>query len=86
MSERVEELLCEYEGATYFTNPDFYDAIVGVSEEGRVIYDYYKMIECLMEEEDWTQDDAIDWIEFNTIRSIPYMGPQAPIIMYPVDK
>lgn len=24
--------------------------------------------------------DAIDWVEFNTIRSLPYAGPMAPII------
>ena len=35
-----------------------------------------------MEDEGWSYDDAVDWIEYNTIRSLPYAGEKAPIIMY----
>ena len=71
-----------YEDLVVFENPSFDKAIVGVSEDNRVIYDYDLMIEAALEEEkDWDVTDAIEWIEFNTIRSLPYIE-NAPIIMY----
>jgi hypothetical protein len=62
-----------------------YDSsIVGVTTDGRVVYDYNKMIEELMQDEEWSYEDAVEWIEYNTIRSLPYGGPYAPIIMYSI--
>lgn len=82
----VEEKLLEAgcEGAVYFTNYSYDDALVGVSEDGRAIYDYSKMVDWLMEEAGLSDIDAIDWIEYNTLRALPYMGDKAPIIMYPL--
>ena len=28
--------------------------------------------------------DAVEWIEYNTIRSLPYAGDKSPIIMYTI--
>lgn len=58
------------------------DALVGVSHDGRAIYDYNLMIDWLMSKENWSDDEAVEWIEYNTIRALPYMGEGAPIIMY----
>ena len=33
----------------------------------------------------FTEEEAIDWISYNTIRSLSYMGDDAPIIMYPIE-
>ena len=51
MSRENKELLVEmgYEDAVILENPDYDSAIIGVSESGRVIYDYDKMVEWLME-------------------------------------
>lgn len=73
-----------------FENPSFDSAIVGVTHDDRVIYDYDKMIESLMADESFkdeegnllSYEDAVDWIEYNTIRSIPYAGANAPVVMY----
>lgn len=62
------------------------DALIGVSSSGRAIYDYDKMIDYLIVNEDFTIDDAVDWISYNTIRALDYMGPNAPIVMYPLVK
>jgi hypothetical protein len=59
-------------------------SIVGVTTDGRVVYDYDKMVEELMSEEGWSYEEAAEWIDYNTIRSIPYAGPGAPIIMYSI--
>lgn len=74
-----------YEDAPCFVNPDYEDAIIGVTHDGRIVYDYDKMIEYLMDKENWSDIDAIEWIEYNVIRSIPYMGVKAPIVMFTVD-
>lgn len=71
-----------YTDSIIFTNPDYDDAIIGVSHDDRVIYDYDKMIEHLMVHEDMTDEEAADFISYNTIRSIPYAGENAPIIMF----
>ena len=58
------------------------DALIGVSEDGRAIYDYEKMVKWLMKTQDFSETDAIEWVDYNTIRALPYMGEKAPIIMY----
>ena len=63
-----------------FSNPDFASAIVGISSDDRVIYDYDKMIQDLMQTEDLSEIDAIEFINYNTIRSLPYYD-NAPIIL-----
>jgi hypothetical protein len=82
----AEEMLLEagYEGVKFFVNYGYDDALVGVSDDGRAIYDYGKMIEWLMDEEGWSDEEAIEWIEYNTLRALPYMGEGRPIIMYPI--
>ena len=70
------------EDAKVFDNMSYDDSIVGVTTDGRVVYDYDKMVEELMQDEEWEYEEAIDWIDYNTIRSLPYAGEKAPIIMY----
>lgn len=59
-------------------------ALIGVSEDNRAIYNFDLMVEWLMSTEDFDEIEAIEWIEHNTIRALPYMGSESPIIMYPV--
>ena len=82
----AEERLLDagYEGVIYLTNYSYDDALIGVSEDGRAIYDFEKMIDWLMKTEGWSAEDAIEWIEYNTMRALSYMGSDAPIIMYPI--
>lgn len=82
MNEKIREALCEmgHEEAVVFDGPDYDEAIVGVTEEGQVVYDYDKMVHCLLAFHSMTEDEAIDFIEYNTIRALPYVQ-NAPIIM-----
>lgn len=84
---KVEERILDagYEDVIYLTNYSYDDALVGISEDNRAIYDFDKMVEWLVEEENFEELDAIEWIEYNTIRALPYMGEKAPIIMYPLE-
>ena len=82
----AEERLLEagYDGVIYLTNYSYDDALIGVSEDNRAIYDFEKMIDWLVEKEGFEDNDAVEWIEYNTIRALPYFGTGAPIIMYPL--
>jgi hypothetical protein len=79
----AEKLLAAgYDDVVILENYSYDDALVGVTEDARAVYDFDKMIDWLMETEDMAEDVAIEWIEYNTVRSLPYAGPDAPIIMY----
>lgn len=85
MSARERLLDFGYDDVVYFVNYSYDDALIGVSVDNRAIYDYDKMVEWLMKTESFTQEESIEWIDYNTIRALPYMGEKAPIIMYPID-
>ena len=72
----------DYEDVVIFSNPDYASAFVGISEDNRAIYDFDKMVEFLMNEDGISSTEAIEFIEYNTIRALPYVGEKAPIIMY----
>ena len=82
--DRVEELLLDndLEGTAYFTGDDYDTAILGYTDDGRLVYSYEKMVEWLVENDNMTSDDAVEWLDYNTIRVIPYMGEKAPVVVY----
>ena len=82
----AEERLLEYgyEGVKYLVDESYDDALIGVTEDGRAVYNYELMVEWLMNEEGWTDNEAVEWIEYNTLRALPYMGDDAPIVIYPL--
>lgn len=65
--------------------PDLAEAAVGISHDGRVIYDHAKIVE-IYEADGMTEEDAEDYISYNCIRTIDNLGEHAPIIMYPFDE
>lgn len=81
--EPNREILNEhgFEGAIVFENPSYDSAIIGVSHDDRVVYSFEKMVECLMEQDNMSYEDAVEFIEYNTIRAIPYAGQGAPIVL-----
>lgn len=73
-----------FEDVTLLKNYSYDDALVGVTEDGRAVYDFSKMVAWLVKTEGFTALEAMEWIEYNTIRALPYMGDEAPVIMYPL--
>ena len=71
--------------AVILRNPDYADAIIGTTSDGRVVYDFDRMVDCLVEEDGMTAEEAVEFIEYNTVRALPYAGARAPVIMYPID-
>ncbi len=43
------------------------------------MYDYDKMVEYLVETDNMSEEDAMEFIDYNTIRSLPYYQG-APIV------
>ena len=86
-NEQIKEYLADrgYEDALVFENPDYASAFIGVSDDGRAIYDYDLMVLHLMTVEGWDEDEAIEWIDYNTLRACPYYE-KAPIIMYGLEE
>lgn len=79
----IREILPE--GTIILDNSAFDNSIIGVTLDGRLIYDYDKMIEELIEDDGMSFDEAMEWIDYNTIRALPYAGSMAPIIVQRVD-
>ena len=69
------------EGAVIFSNPSFDKSIIGTTTDDRVVYSYDKMVAELMADEGIKMQEAIDWIDYNTIRALPYID-RPPVIMY----
>ena len=85
--EEIKEYLNDhgYEDTLVFESPDYANAFLGTTDDGRAVYDYEKMIQCLVEEDNMEYDEAMEFIDYNTIRAIPYFGSNAPVVMYPVE-
>lgn len=57
-------------------------AIIGITDDHEhLIYDYGKLVTA-MTSDLGSCDDAVEWIDFNTLRSLSYMGKYRPYIMY----
>lgn len=85
-NETAEQRILDagYEDVIIFSGDSYDDALIGVSEDGRAIYDFDLMVEWLMKQDNMDETSAIEWIEYNTIRSLPYVGDKAPIVMFKV--
>lgn len=82
----IDKLLdCGYEDVQIFDGEEYNDALIGITVDNRAVYEFEKMVECLMNKYGWSDMEAIEWIEYNTIRSLPYFGAKAPIVMYSLE-
>ena len=80
----VEQLLLDndLEGTPFFTGDDYDTAILGYTEDGRLVYSYDLMVDWLIKNDGMDSIDAQEWVDYNVIRTVPYMGEKQPIIVY----
>jgi hypothetical protein len=75
----------KYDGEELLFADGFGSAIMGVSVTGggsgdaKVVYDYKKCISILIKRDGMTYDDAIEFLEYNTLGA--YVGEHTPIFM-----
>lgn len=67
-----------------FDNLDYDSALIGITEDNRAVYDYDLMIKYLMDTQGWDETESIEWIEYNTLRALPYVQG-SPIVMHRFD-
>ena len=79
VNEEIRNLLPD--DAIVFDNMSYDNSIIGTTFDGRAIYDYDLMVSEFMSDEECTSDEAIDWIEYNTLRSLPYAGKKVPLVV-----
>ena len=67
----------------FLDNLSYDSAIIGITQDERVVYSYCKMIYEAMTQLQCCLEDAIEWIETNTIPAINYYkNTNKPIIVY----
>ena len=83
--KELNELITDngYEDVLLFDSPSYVDALIGISDDNRAIYDFDLMVECLIKEDDIDASSAIEFIEYNTLRTLPYYE-NSPIIKYSI--
>lgn len=82
LNKKDVSLIDEKYGIIYFINPDYEDAIIGISTDNRVVYSYDKMLENLVNKGFCeTLQDAVEFIDFNVFPSMPYIS-NCPIIVF----
>lgn len=82
----LKQYLCENFGeGVAVLEPEYFDkAIIRTSETGRLVYSYDKLVEVLAEAGQMPEEDAVEWVEYNTISSLPSLGELSPIILHEI--
>lgn len=85
--DSLKDYLCElgYEDAVVLESPDYLSAVVGVSDDGRVIYSYTRMLEHLVLTDGMTYEEAAEFVDYNTLGALPCMGKKRPIILNKIE-
>ena len=68
-----------YGDVIVFRNPDYTNALIGLTNKNQAVYDYELMIEWLIEHEYMDFEESVDFISYN---SSFYCGEHYPIIYY----
>ena len=80
MTNREKLEINGYEELVLFKGPDYDSAIIGVTTENCVVYDFDKMIECLVAEDGMSTEEAMDFICYDALRACAYVE-NAPIVL-----
>ena len=60
----------------------YYCAIIGLAKDkSHVAYSYHALVNKFAVENKWTIAQAMEWIDYNIIRALPYYGEHAPAIL-----
>ena len=75
--ERIAGAGHDPDSVVKFVDPSFDDAVVGITSDGRLVYDYDAMVRLLAAHDGMDEEAAAEFIDYNTVRSLPYVqdGP-----------
>ena len=63
---------------------EFAKAIVGVTTDERLVYSYERIVECLMETDNISDEDARDYVDYNVVGSLNPNIEESPIIIHEI--
>ena len=63
---------------------EFAKAIIGVTTDERIVYSYERITECLMETDDISEEDAIEYVDYNVVGSLNPKIEDSPIIIHEI--
>ena len=95
LKERIKDFVLDDEildKIVVLEGNEFARGAIGISEDYRVVYSYEKLVEALAREYEKEgildpEIEAMEWLNYNTLRSIPYMNSEgllAPIIIHSI--
>lgn len=70
-----------FENAVLLDNPDLTRAIIGITEDERLVYSYSIMIDLLFESGNFTLDEAIEFVNVETMQAIDCIKTNKPIVI-----
>ena len=53
-----------------------------MTHDERAVYDYNLMVEWLEKEKGFSEEEAIEWIDYNTVGVLPYSDNDTPLVLY----
>lgn len=69
-------------GIIVLTEEEYDAAIIGTTEDGRVVYDYIRLVDAVAKVQNITDEEAGAWVEYNIIRGLRYMPADTrPVII-----
>ena len=86
MKRTLEQLLEDegYEDVVIFGGGTYDQAFIGISTDNRAVYSYDKMVEANVEHDGMDYYEAMEFVDYNPVRSLPYLGNEAPIVVYEI--
>lgn len=76
----INELLEENE-SLLFENPSYENSLIGITTDGRAVYDYSLMVNELAEKDNMDYEEAIEFIDYNTLGVLPSSDTKYPIVI-----
>lgn len=60
----------------------YYPAIIGLARDlSKVVYSHSKLVKCSMKKNNWSYEEAEEWVNYKVEQTLPYYGEHAPIIL-----
>lgn len=69
-----------YEDSVVFENPSYDGCIIGVTTDRIMVYSLSQMVAWYSKNEKCSEREALEFIEYNTIRALSYQA-NAPVIL-----
>ena len=86
LKEKIADMIIdqdELDKIIVLEGDEFADGAIGLTDDNHLVYSYDRLVESLSKIYGSTED-AIEWLEYNTIRSLGYMSSYGnePRIIY----